>query len=140
TPTMMPLTDYTDEDMRARVRLAMHGRRTEDAVTIRLDRDLVFETAIELPASAEPTLQPILQHQIERLVPLRASDVCFDYRIVARASVSNTLKVRLIVAKRATIDRAIALARAAGLSPKLVIAADADDEPGDRRGRTPLVL
>jgi general secretion pathway protein L len=139
-PTMLPLTDYTDEDMRARVRLAMHGRRSEDAVTVRLDRDLVFETDIELPASAEPTLQPILQHQIERLVPLRATEVCFDYRIIARAPVSNTLKVRLIIAKRATIDRALALARAAGLSPKLVIAADVDDGPGERRGRTPLVL
>ena len=85
-------------------------------------------------------MQPILQHQIERLVPLRASDVCFDYRIIARAPVSNTLKVRLIIAKRATIDRGLALARAAGLNPKLVIAADADDEPGVRRGRTPLVL
>jgi general secretion pathway protein L len=139
-PTMLPLTDYTDEDMRARVRLAMHGRRSEDAVTVRLDRDLVFETAIELPASAEPTLQSILQYQIERLVPLRASEVCFDYRITARAPVSNTLKVRLIIAKRATIDRALALARAAGLSPKLVIAADAGDEPGERRGRTSPVL
>ena len=55
-----------------------------------------FDSFEGLPASAEPTLQPILQHQIERLVPLRASDICFDYRIIARAPVSNTLKVRLI--------------------------------------------
>ena len=139
-PTMLPLTDYADEDMRARVRLAMRGRRSEDAVTVRLDRDLVFETAVELPAAGEPSLRPILQHQIERLVPLAASEVTFDHRITARGPASNTLKVHLVIAKRATIDRALALARAAGLDPRRVIAPDGDDDPGERPGATPLIL
>lgn len=139
-PIMVPLTGYPDDEMQSRVRLAMRGRRADDAVTVRLDRDLIFETAIELPASAEPTLRPILQHQIERLVPLAACDVSFDHRITARGPASNTLKVGLVIAKRATIDRALALAKAAGLSPKLVIAPDADDDAGERPGRAPLVL
>jgi general secretion pathway protein L len=139
-PTVLPLTDYADEDMRARVRLAMRGRRSDDAVTVQLDRDLIFETAVELPAAGEPSLRPILQHQIERLVPLPANEVVFDHRITARGPASNTLKVRLVIAKRATIDRALALARAAGLDPRRVIAPDGDDDPGERPGRTPLVL
>jgi len=139
-PTMVPLTDYTDEDMRARVWLAMRGRRNDDTVTVRLDRDLVFETAIELPAAGEPSLRPILQHQIERLVPLGASEVAFDHRITARGPASDTLKVRLVIAKRATIDRALALARAAGLDPRRVIAPDGEDDHGERAGRTPLIL
>jgi general secretion pathway protein L len=118
----------------------MRGRHTDDAVTIRLDRDLVFETAVELPAAGEPSLRPILQHQIERLVPLGASEVAFDHRITARGPASNTLKVHLVIAKRATIDRALALARAAGLDPRRVIASDGDNDPGERLGRTPLVL
>ncbi|HKM73469.1 MAG TPA: PilN domain-containing protein [Stellaceae bacterium] len=139
-PTMLPLTDYADEDMRARVRLAMRGRRSDDAVTVRLDRDLVFETAVELPAASEPSLRPILQHQIERLVPLAVSEVAFDHRITSRGPASNTLKVRLVIAKCATIDRALALARAAGFDPRRVIAPDGDDDPGERPGRTPLIL
>jgi general secretion pathway protein L len=139
-PTMLPLTDYADEDMRARVRLTMRGRRSDDAVTVRLDRDLVFETAVELPAAGEPSLRPILQHQIERLVPLAANEVAFDHRITARGPASDTLKVRLVIAKRATIDRALALAKAAGLDPRRVIAPDGDDDPGERPGRTPLIL
>jgi general secretion pathway protein L len=139
-PVMVPLTGYADDEMHSRVRLAMRGRRTDDAVTLRLDRDLVYETAIELPASAEPTLRPILQYQIERLVPLPANEVFFDHRITARGPASNTLKIRLVIAKRTTIDRALALARAAGLSPKLVIASDADDQASERSGHLPPVL
>ncbi|HEU0155382.1 MAG TPA: PilN domain-containing protein, partial [Stellaceae bacterium] len=47
---------------------------------------------------------------------------CFAYRIIARSPFTNTLKVQLTIAKTETVERALAAARADGLSPRLVMA------------------
>jgi general secretion pathway protein L len=119
--------------------------RRGTTVAIGLDRALIFESVVELPSAAEGSLRQILQHQIDRLVPLEATETAFQYRIEPRAADAKTLRVRVTVAKRATIERALAMARDAGLDPKRVIVAEAqrdgvspalwqaDDAVGSRR-------
>jgi general secretion pathway protein L len=108
----------------AALQSAIRSGRRGDAVTIGLDRTLIFETGIDLPLSAERSLRQILQHQIERLVPLDAAETRFEYRVERRAVDGKTMIVRVFIAKLATIERALSVARGAGLIPKLIVVAD----------------
>jgi general secretion pathway protein L len=109
------------------------GRMKANA-TVRIDPTQLFVTVLDLPASAERALSSLLRHQVERLVPLPAEAVLFAYRILPRAGRSATLKVAVAVAKRPAIDRALAVARGAGLAPARVVAEVTE------AGLVPLVL
>ena len=131
-PIVLPLAGFGEHELRMRVQTVLRSHRANDTVAVRLDPSLVFETSIDLPLSAEGSLQAILQYQIERLVPLSAADICFAYRIIARMPAAQTLKVRLTIAKNVTIEAGLAAAKAAGLNPKLVIVPQTENAPGDR--------
>jgi general secretion pathway protein L len=131
-PIVLPLAGFGEHERRMRVQSVLRSHRADDAVAVSLDRSLVFETSIDLPLAAEGSLDAILQHQIERLVPLSAADTSFAYRIIARMPAAGTLKVGLTIAKNATIEAGLEAARAAGLNPRLVTAPQAEAAPRDR--------
>ena len=108
----------------AALQSAIRSGRRGNAVTIGLDRSLIFETDLDLPLTAERTLRQVLLHQIERLVPLDTADTRFEYRVERRAVDSQTMTVRVFIAKLAMIERALAVARGAGLSPRLIVVGD----------------
>jgi general secretion pathway protein L len=124
----VPLGGVDVAEDRARVQAAGGAGR---GVVIRLDPSMILDAEVSLPPSAEQALRPILSHQLDRLVPLPAEDVVFDYVVIEGPADAKTLDVKLIVARRESIDRAIALVRAVGLEPEVVIApsgvAGADD-------------
>jgi general secretion pathway protein L len=120
-PVRIPLGGVDPEEDRAHVQSAMR-RRTSDAVIVRLDQSLILEASVTLPLNAERSLRQILQHQLDRLVPLPVDEVEFEYLVTARSTTAKTLGVKLIVATHASIDRALALVRSIGLSPRFVIA------------------
>jgi general secretion pathway protein L len=136
-PVAIPLTGYSDEEMRRRIAAVAEDGWGGAAVAIHLDERLLYRTRIELPLSAELSLRPILQHQVERLLPLEAADVSLAHRIISRSTTAATMTVEVTVAKRATIDRALATARSVGLTPAIALAAPSDD--GRLRGSA-LVL
>ena len=131
-PIVLPLAGFGEHERRMRVQSVLRGHRAGDTIMVSLDPSLVFETSIDLPLAAEGSLQAILQHQIERLVPLSAAEACFGYRIIARKPAAGTLKVGLTIAKNATIEAGLAAARAAGLDPRLVVVRQPESAPGDR--------
>jgi general secretion pathway protein L len=130
-PITLPLASFGEHERRMRVQSILRGHRADDTVAVSLDPSLVFETSIDLPAAAEGSLDAILQHQIERLVPLSAAETCFAHRIIARVPPAGTLRVALTIAKNATIAAGLAAARAAGLDPRLVIVPRPERAPGD---------
>ncbi len=87
-------------------------------VRIILEDHLLFRCAIELPASAEATINPILQHQLERLLPLDPSGLVFTWYISERLQSRNALIVTLTLARRHTLDQALAYAKELGLRPR----------------------
>jgi general secretion pathway protein L len=134
-PLRVPLSGCDEPTMRARIHAVTRHRRIGNAVTVRLDPGLILETSVTLPVSAEPSLRAVLQHQLDRLVPVPARDVCFEYRLAPRMPAAKELTVNLLIATRASIDRALALAKAGGLNPRQVVAA------GDaNRREAPIVL
>ena len=120
-PLRIPLDPDDMAANRARVAPVLRSRPNLAAI-IRFDDSLVLEPGVTLPLAAERSLRPILANQIERLVPLAADDVVFEHRIEARSPAAKTISVRLSVATRASIERALALARALDLAPRAVIA------------------
>jgi len=118
----LPLRGLDSLEARRRVQSSMRGRRIGDAVIIRLDQSLLLRSSVTLPLAAERSLRPILQNQLERLVPLPAAEVCFEYRVLSRSPAAKTLNVELVTATRASIDVAVALAKSVGLVPRLAIA------------------
>jgi general secretion pathway protein L len=131
-PIVLPLAGFGEHERRMRIQSVLRSHRANDTVAVSLDRSLVFETTIDLPLAAEGSLQAILQHQIERLVPLSTAETCFAFRIIARMPAAGMLKVRLVIAKNETIEAGLAAAGAAGLNPRLVIAPQAESAPRDR--------
>jgi len=131
-PIVLPLAGFGEHERRMRVQSVLRSHRADDTVAVSLDRSLVFETSIDLPSAAEGSLDAILRHQIERLVPLSVAETCFAYRIIARMPAAGTLKVGLTIAKNATIEAGLAAAKAAGLNPRLVIVSRPEGAPSDR--------
>lgn len=121
-PATVPLAGYGEDERRLRIRAALRNQGAAETVAVRLSRDLVFATSIELPLSAKTSLESILQHQIERLVPIPATEIRFAYHLRPHAPMAKRLTVDLTVAKNATIDQAIATAKSAGLRPTRVVA------------------
>jgi general secretion pathway protein L len=130
-PIVLPLAGFGEHERRMRVQSVLRSHRADDTVAVSLDPSLVFETDIDLPLAAEGSLDAILRHQIERLVPLSATETRFAHRVVARMPATGKLKVRLTIAKNVTIEAGVAAARAAGLDPRLVTAPQAAGA-GDR--------
>ena len=105
---------------RTRVQSAVSGRQGK-AVVVRLDQSLVMDADVTLPLNAERSLRQILLHQLDRLVPLPPDEIEFAYQVTARSAVTKTLTVRLVVATRDSIERAVGLVRSVGLTPSIVI-------------------
>jgi general secretion pathway protein L len=119
-----------EEPIRAHVRSVMR-RWLSHAVVVRFDRSLLFETTTSLPLAAEASMRPILQHQLDRLVPLPPSDVEFEYEVEPYDAAAKSITVRLVVATRASIERAVSIANSIGLNPTRIVApiGVADREP-----------
>ena len=126
----LPLRGIDPRQAREQVQAAMRGRGLGDAVVIRLDRSVLMQTSVMLPLAAEHRLGPILQNQLERLVPLPPAEICFQHRVSSRSPEAKTLKAELVIARRATIEHAVALARSLGLVPGAAIAAAGADAAG----------
>jgi len=120
-PERIPI-DGEDQAVKAHVRSVMR-RWLSHSVMIRFDPSLLFETTATLPAAAEHSLRQILLHQLDRLVPLPADQVEFEYLVEPYEVGAKTITVRLIVTMRESIERAIAIANGLGLTPRLIVAA-----------------
>ena len=93
---------------RERLQALTAGLRPESIpceATVAPELGLVKE--VELPAAAEENLHQVLTFEMERLTPFRAADVYFDHRVISRDGA--LLRVRLALAPRAVVDRAIGL-------------------------------
>jgi general secretion pathway protein L len=120
---------------RSEVEGALAARRIGNGVVIELGRSLLLRSSLVLPQAAERSLRAIVHNQLERLVPLAADEVCFEYRVVSRSPSAKTLTVEVVTARRDSIEKAVTVARSIGLDPRLAIAS-----AGDNTDHVPVVL
>lgn len=104
-------------------------RRSAKAVTLRLPAHSMLNRRITLPAALEPTLPNALRFEVERQTPYNATDVYFDYRVVARHDDTQAIDVELSAIDRQIVDQAMAVAGRFGLQPSVVGVDDRHDWP-----------
>jgi hypothetical protein len=128
-PVMIVLDDAHD-----RITALLRRHRLPAAVTVALDPQQLFVATIDLPRAAARALDAVMRHQVERMVPLPAEQICFAYRPLPRPANAAALKIAVVVAKRSAVDQALALTRGVGLHARRVVAEIAEAGPA------PLVL
>lgn len=107
--------DAGGEQMRALTRLL--GASGDEAL-VRLSSDEVVERVIQIPAAARDVVGPVLQNQIERLVPWPQDETCYGYRVISDDKAEgDQLDIHLVATTRGILDEALQRARSIGLSP-----------------------
>jgi general secretion pathway protein L len=89
-------------------------RGTTD-VAVELSAEDVLRRRFELPAASRATLARAVPFELERLSPIEADKLYYDYSIVEMGKKKKQAELELRIVKRSAVDAAIALARAAGL-------------------------
>jgi len=127
--TSISLAEDDAGALSARVQAAIRGVGASRTVAIRLEPDAVFECSLELPLAAERSLPQIVRNQLGKVTPLPVHTVRFAYRVTERLPAAKLLKLRVVIAKQATIERALALADGIGLRPSRITTGPASGAP-----------
>lgn len=104
-----PLEKEDPEEKTAEIRKYVNeflrGHRISSAdIFLGIPRDLTILRYIELPIAVKENLRGTLLYEMEKYVPLPASDIYFDCQIIAEDKEANKLKVLLIIVKKEFID------------------------------------
>ena len=97
-------------------------------VVLRLPQRLVSRQQLELPIAAQADLEEAVGYDLDRRTPFSREHAVFAARLIRLEPARKRLIVEVVVTPRATLDRALQAARALGLEPNRV---DAADETGD---------
>lgn len=117
----VPLAGADEEAIAKRVRQAVAtATRRRCDIDLTLPPSGVMEKSLDLPLAAEEDLEQMLAFEMDRLTPFQADDLCFDYRVVARDANTKRMRVEVAIVQRATVERALALAKRCGLTPDRV--------------------
>jgi general secretion pathway protein L len=119
--------------------LRKHAPKGTDIVLL-LGAEQVLYKVLDLPLAAEEGLRELLYFELDRQTPYRPDQVRYDFRVVERDPVTGRMRVELLVAPVAPVERQISRAAEWGLEPSRVTAADIDDlaDPAfDLSGETP---
>lgn len=82
-----------------------------------LTEDQVLRKSLSMPLAAESNLRQALAFEMDRHTPFQADDIYFDYRIAEREKDKAVLKLDLVVATRAVIDKQVEALAERGLAP-----------------------
>lgn len=97
--------------------LARAFARGEIEVCLRLPANRAVRSTVELPLAAVENLDEVIAFELDRHTPFNAQQACFAYRLLARDTAAQRLRLDLTVVPRATIDAALAVARRLQLEP-----------------------
>ena len=99
-----------------------------DRIGLILSPKRVLRPTVKLPIAASENLREVVGFEMDRHTPFRAAEVFYDFRVRETDRQSGQLTVEIVAAPRETVDRALALAAAWGLSVDRITVAD-DDAP-----------
>jgi general secretion pathway protein L len=95
-----------------------------------LDLDEVLNRELSLPLAAESNLKQVLQFEMDRQTPFKASDVYYDWKSLGRGGDSGQLRLALFVVPRPEVDQAVKFAQARGFALTGVDVADGNNALG----------
>ena len=89
-----------------------------NAVLLRVSPSDVVERTIQIPAAASDVIEPVLQNQMERIVPWPPEETCYGYRIAgSKGATPDQLDVKVVATTKSVLDKALRRAQSLGLSP-----------------------
>jgi general secretion pathway protein L len=100
-------------------------------VVLAVPAESVLRRDVVLPLEASENLREVLAFEMDRHTPFKASDVAYDYRLVATDPASRKLTVDLAVLPRAVLAQAASIADRLGLRGSRI--GVAGDEPNAAR-------
>lgn len=99
-----------------------------------------FRRQIEFPLAVEAKLGQVLGYELDRLTPLKASELYYDFRIVRRNTDSNTCAVELVATPRMRVDPMIEAVKQKGLTvSRILLSAQDVDSSLDLQARAAAV-
>ena len=84
-------------------------------VALQLSSADVLRRRFELPAASRATLARAVPYELERLSPIEAERLYYDFTVLEQPRSKKQAELELRIVKRTTVDAAMALAREAGL-------------------------
>lgn len=107
-----PLASLDPEGRKLALRnlLATAGE-AQSRLRLCLARDEALLRRVALPLATEENLAQVLEFEMDRLTPFRASDVYFGYRVAARDAATGKVQVDLAAARKDLVDAKLARLR-----------------------------
>ena len=110
----------TADVQRVRLPNAARTARPRDIV-LRLSPGDVLERTVQLPKAARDVIEPVIENQLERLVPWPREATCYGYQVLGtNVQVPEQLDVHVVATPRYVVEAALERLRRPGLSPYLV--------------------
>ncbi len=85
---------------------------------------------VELPIAVEERLGQVLAYELDRLTPLRADELYYDFRLLSRNAARGVCLVELIAAPKTRVNEMIAAAKVKGADVNRLLLAPADADAG----------
>jgi general secretion pathway protein L len=85
---------------------------------------------VEFPLAVEERLAQVLAYELDRLTPLRADELYYDFRLLSRSVARNSFVVELVAAPKKRVDEMIASAKAMGAEVTRLVLAPSDLDEG----------
>jgi general secretion pathway protein L len=85
---------------------------------------------VELPLAVEERLAQVLAYELDRLTPLRADELYYDYRLLSRSVARGVCLVELVAAPKKRVNEMIASAKAMGADVVRLVLAPTDIDEG----------
>lgn len=103
--------------------------RNSKQVLLRLSPGDVVERTIQIPEAASDVIKPVLQNQMERIVPWSQDETRYGYRIVGpNATSPDQLDIHVVATTRSILESALRRADSVGLVPYAIDFAPESEE------------
>lgn len=121
-------SDASPDQVASLRRLVMsQAAQNSKQVLLRLSSDDVVQRTIQIPEAASDLIEPVLENQMERIVPWGQTDTRYGYRIIGPNSAQpDQIDIQVVATTKSKLDNALQRANSVGLAPYAV-----DFAPGD---------
>ena len=111
-----------------KVTLNKHTKRHPKSAVLRLGAGDVLEKTLQIPDTARDVIGPILENQIERMVPWAHEETRHGYRVIGEnAHAPGNIDVEIVATRSEIVDALLKRARAIGVEPAVADYAESID-------------
>jgi general secretion pathway protein L len=98
--------------------VSQKAARGANEVLLRLSPGDVVERTIQIPKAASDVIEPVLQNQMERIVPWPPEETRYGYRIAGEdTGAIDQIDVKIVATRKSVLDGALRRAQSIGLNP-----------------------